>query len=1464
MGMMDIRFLGLSGTAPQGFDPVSSEPAVSTTGPVVLYADSAEQALGYLRGAGKGLRGAVVVPGRSFNSSPLNSRFWILEMSPVMTADAAEIAGRFLETFGCSEISMTDSYESLQERISELLISAVKDHRQLESLSKSEAQLRQINSLAQIGNWKWDMVAGSLSLSPELIHIYGITSEEEFSDIHDLIEAHTHPDDIKSLTDAVDAASSGRTAGTLTFRIIRPNGDIRWIAAPPPEVVSMGNDGRPLVIIGVQQDVTEQIMAEEELLHSEMKLSEAARNMPGAIFQFYIRKTGEYGIEFVSGNLERIFGRINSSGNLFDTLVGCIPTSEERDRFYSSIDRAVTNVADWNFETRFRKSSGEMIYLRGVSRPTLLEDQLLYNGVFLDVTTQMKAVERIEHLNSLLLAIRNVNQLIVQEKNVDDLMRKACETLIETRSYQDCTVALLDGGTGIGKLFQAGVRSYPKMEMLSDELPKCIATVLDNARYEVMDSPSKCAGCRFQGSHGDEFFPTFIAPISSGRNVAGVLFVALNSEAVIDEEECDLLQEVAMDLAFAMEKISSEELLTKSEQRYRTLFESSHDAIMTLEPPSWRFTSGNPAIRELFGVSSQEEFTSLEPWRLSPEFQPDGRPSEEKALEMIERAMKDGSNFFKWTHRRVSGEEFPATVLLARVEMQEGPFLQATVRDITEQKEMEEALQRSEHRIRGMADSVPGVICQSVAVSGGDHIFHFVSERAEEILGISSSTDGFFQRFTERIPPGKREEFIDSVNRSVSSGRAWEHTIPFLRPDGKRIWLKGMSIPAESEGERVFNSVFIDITELIETDEALRNERDYSASIIRGTPAIVCGISPEGITNFINPACEKVTGYGSSEIVGRNWWKVFYPGEDYGQVEKLFRKFSEDGDVRDYEMTLTTRDGEKRIISWNSINRLDGNNSISEIIGFGFDVTEKRKAEADLKESEQLFRSVVENAPAGIFLVGTDYRIIYCNEQLSSMTGYALDELIGSDIRDILDESSRERLAERYHMMSRGIETEDSYELCVVRKDGAQRLTMVYVDHFVDPDGKPRTMGELIDITERKRTETELNHLRNYMANIIDSMPSALIGVNSDGKVTLWNQGAEERTGLGTRSVFGRRLDEAVPWLSRYMPLISESIRSRQVKYKSKQNTSSEDRSRYEDLTVYPLVANEVEGAVIRLDDVTEKVHLEEMMIQSEKMLSVGGLAAGMAHEINNPLAGMMQNAEVILRRLLTDIPENDRIASEVGTTMEAIRDFLQKRNIIRQLRLIHDSGIRAAAIVQNMLSFARKGESKPVMTDLRELMDRTLELAENDYDLKKKYDFRHIEIVREYDEDVPQVLCERSKIQQVFLNILRNGTEAMQESRRITGDPGKPRFHLRVFRDRSYTVVEIEDNGPGIPEGLRTRIFEPFFTTKDVGIGTGLGLSVSYFIVAEDHDGELEVDSVPGSYTKFTIRLPVSREKPE
>lgn len=393
------------------------------------------------------------------------------------------------------------------------------------------------------------------------------------------------------------------------------------------------------------------------------------------------------------------------------------------------------------------------------------------------------------------------------------------------------------------------------------------------------------------------------------------------------------------------------------------------------------------------------------------------------------------------------------------------------------------------------------------------------------------------------------------------------------------------------------------------------------------------------------------------------------------------------------------------------------------------------------------------------------------------------------------------------------------------------------------------------EISERRAIEAELRALKAYLYNVIDSMPSVLIAVDPEEVVTQWNLGAETMSGIKASEAVGRPLSSVLPSIGPKLDGIRRALSEKKPITMKKMPSRSEEEHRFEDVTIYPLVANCLDGAVIRIDDVTEQVRLEDMMVQSEKMLSVGGLAAGMAHEINNPLAGILQGVAVLKNRLLSTMPANLRSAENAGLDMDGLLRYMEDRKITDMLSSIQESSERAAYIVKEMLNFARKGRD-PIPCDLRSLMDRTLELARNDYDLKKKYDFRNIVVVRDYDPGMPDVLCEPGQIQQVLLNLMKNASQAMWG-----GETSEPTLSLSIKVKGDIARMSVQDNGPGVSEETAKRIFEPFFTTKKVGDGTGLGLSVSYFIVTENHGGSMYIERPDSGGCRFVVELPLLRE---
>ncbi|WP_052761217.1 PAS-domain containing protein [Sedimenticola thiotaurini] len=519
------------------------------------------------------------------------------------------------------------------------------------------------------------------------------------------------------------------------------------------------------------------------------------------------------------------------------------------------------------------------------------------------------------------------------------------------------------------------------------------------------------------------------------------------------------------------------------------------------------------------------------------------------------------------------------------------------------------------------------------------------------------------------------------------------------------------------------------------------------------------------------------------------------------------------------------------------------------------------EASSAVETSREVLKSVVENIDQGISMFDRDMNLVAWNRRFVELNDLPEEMLrAGVTLQDIcgfnIDRGEYGLVEEREAFIRQYIARTFRPERVVFEKVRANKRILELTRTPMKTGGVVTTYT---DITRRKQAELELTRLRNLLSNIIDSMPSALIGIDVAGRITHWNREAERMSGTAAAEAVGQPFSRLIPRFPDVLQKVAQAI-SPPVPVQDT-NLRWEDASgevHYMDVTLYPLLTNSVEGAVIRLDDVTETVRMEEVMVQSEKMLSVGGLAAGMAHEINNPLAGIVQSIQVINSRLGSGMAKNHAVAESCGTSLEVINQYLEKRDILSLLEMVSQSGKRAARIVSSMLSFSRKSDLKFEWRDLRLLLDDTLEIASNDYNLAKHYDFRKIDIVREYADPLPEAWCEGSQIQQVLLNLLRNGAQAMFEALGDSTEDHQDRFILRVYPSGQWVCVEIEDNGPGMSDALRRRIFEPFFTTKEVGSGTGLGLSVSYFIITQNHRGSIEVKPVRQGGSCFILRLPI------
>jgi len=783
----------------------------------------------------------------------------------------------------------------------------------------------------------------------------------------------------------------------------------------------------------------------------------------------------------------------------------------------------------------------------------------------------------------------------------------------------------------------------------------------------------------------------------------------------------------------------------------------------------------------------------------------------------------------------------------------------AYLNDVTERRQAEKALSISEKKYRELANLLPQVVFETN--EKGDLLF--VNLYAFEIFGYTHSDFEKGLSALEMVAPEEQEKALINMSR-ILEGEILGGTEYVMQRKG------GSKFPAIVHSTRIVHEdvpiglrgIIIDITDRKKIEQELQTSEKKYRQIFENGQTPYYEASLDGILLEVSPSVEKYLKYKREELLGRTILDLY---EDSNQRDTFVNKLLEKGELIDEEVRVKDKDGTVLTTLLSSKYIPDD----QKIVGSLLDITARKRAEEKLMSSEETFRSVVESSPMGIFMYRLD-----ANEQLV-FTGAnpAADRILGIDNSQFIGKTIQEAFPPL-------IETEVPHRYHLAAADGIswhseqinyedKKIKGAYEVHAFQLT--PGNMAALFfDITERKQAEEALKNSEERFRQLAESIKEVFWIVSPDWNEVyyvspafkdVWQINEKElyqNALLWTDAIVKEDRNKVEDFLHEIQQKIQKGTLNEVIfpEYRISRPDGSEKWILARGFPIY----NE-NGQVYRVvgiaKDITEMKKTNELIIQTEKMMSVGGLAAGMAHELNNPLGGILQGIQNIQRRLSPDLKSNFEPAKEFGIDLHGLQSYMDKRGIHAIINGVQESGKKASQIISSMLQFSRKSESTLAPINLTESIENVLELAGKDFDLKKKFDFRNIKVIKEFDSNLPLIPCTQTEIEQVILNLLNNAAWAMANEK--SADP--PQIILRVHVEKQMARIEIEDSGPGLDDVVRKRIFEPFFTTKPVGEGTGLGLSVSYMIITNNHKGTMEVESEPGKGTKFIIRLPLDRE---
>ncbi|MCL4294629.1 MAG: PAS domain S-box protein [Anaerolineae bacterium] len=528
-------------------------------------------------------------------------------------------------------------------------------------------------------------------------------------------------------------------------------------------------------------------------------------------------------------------------------------------------------------------------------------------------------------------------------------------------------------------------------------------------------------------------------------------------------------------------------------------------------------------------------------------------------------------------------------------------------------------------------------------------------------------------------------------------------------------------------------------------------------------------------------------------------------------------------------------------------------------------------AQKALEEMWRRYEFIVNNSKEYMTLVSREYVYEAVNESYCKALGKTREQIVGKTVADIWGEGVYlEKIKETFDESFSGKEVQFQGWLAYPML-GERYMHVTYYPYRTPEGIVTHTVVVSRDITERKQTEEALHQAHAQNEQLLASIPSILIGVGADDRITHLNRPAELAFGVTAKTVIGQSfLECGIQWdWFEVLTRIKAGCRGLRPTYLNEvKYTRPDSKEGFLNITTTPFVGDSSRQAGFLLvgEDVTERKILQSQLSQAQKLESIGQLAAGIAHEINTPTQYVGDNIRFLqeswgqIFALLTDYQALLQ-ALQAGTTpprqisqleealIEADVEFL-KQEIPLAIQQSMEGVERVSGIVRAMKEFSHPGVEEKTAIDINRAIESTITVARNEW----KY---VAEMITDFDAHLPLVPCRPSEFNQVILNMIINAIHAIADVQK-SGSGDKGTITINTRQDGAWVEIRISDTGTGIPEGIRSKIFDPFFTTKEVGQGTGQGLAISYAVIVEKHHGAITFETEMGKGTTFIIRLPL------